>query len=225
MQVAEVIERLRAMGSERNREGMARYGIVAEAALGIPVTELRKVGREIGRDHAMALALWDTGIYEARILASIVDDPKAVTEEQMERWVADFDTWEICDQCCGNLFEKTPFAFRKVEEWTARQAEFEKRAGFSLIAYISVHRKKAPDADFLPFLEIIKREATDERNFVKKAVNWALRQIGKRNARLNRAAIETAQEIAAMPSRAARWIAADALRELAGEAVLKRLRG
>jgi len=213
------------MGSERNREGMARFGISTETALGISVTDLRKVGREIGRDHALALALWDTGIHEARILASIVDDPKAVTEEQMERWVADFDSWDLCDQCCGNLFEKTPFAFRKVVEWAAREAEFEKRAGFSLMAYIAVHRKKAPDADFLPFLEIIKREATDERNFVKKAVNWALRQIGKRNAWLNRAAIETAQEIAAMPSRSARWIAADALRELAGEAVQKRLGG
>jgi len=225
MQASEVIDRLRAMGSERHREGMARFGISTETALGISLTELRRLGREIGRDHALALALWDTGMHEARILASIVDDPKAVTEEQMERWVADFDSWDLCDQCCGNLFEKTPFAFRKVEEWTAREAEFEKRAGFSLMAYIVVHRKKAPDADFLPFLEIIKREATDERNFVKKAVNWALRQIGKRNAWLNRAAIETAQEIAAMPSRSARWIAADALRELAGAAVQKRLGG
>ena len=213
------------MGSERNREGMARFGISTETALGISVTDLRRLGREIGRDHTLALALWDTGIHEARILASIVDDPKAVTEEQMELWVADFNSWDLCDQCCGNLFEKTPFAFRKVEEWTAREAVFEKRAGFSLIAYIAVHRKKAPDADFLPFLEIIKRKSTDERNFVKKAVNWALRQIGKRNAWLNRAAIETAQEIAAIPSQPARWIAADALRELAGEDVQKRLGG
>ena len=187
------------------------------------MADLRTLAREIGRDHTLAGELWDTGIHEARILASIVDDPKAVTEEQMEKWVADFDSWDVCDQCCGNLFDKTPFAAGKVVEWSGREAEFEKRAGFSLMAYTTTHNKKAPDADFLPYLEIIKREATDERNYVKKAVNWALRQVGKRNARLNQAAIETAKEIATISSRSARWVAADALRELTGEAVQKKL--
>jgi 3-methyladenine DNA glycosylase AlkD len=223
MELSDILDRLNALGSERNRAGMARFGIRTERALGISVTDLRKVAREVGHDHALALALWETDIHEARIMASIVDDPKAVTEEQMERWVADFDSWDLCDQCCGNLFAKTPFAFRKAEEWTGREAEFEKRAGFALMAALAVHGKKASDADYLPFLEIIKREATDERNFVKKAVNWALRQIGKRDEWLNRAAIETAREIAALPSRPARWIAADALRELTGEAVQKRM--
>jgi 3-methyladenine DNA glycosylase AlkD len=223
MELPDVLDRLTALGSERNREGMARFGIRTERALGVSVTDLRKVARGIGRDHALALALWDTDIHEARVLASIVDDPKAVTEKQMERWVADFDSWDLCDQCCSNLFAKTPFAFGKAEEWAGREAEFEKRAGFALMAALAVHGKKVPDADYLPFLEIIKREATDERNFVKKAVNWALRQIGKRDAWLNQAAIETAQQIAALPSRSARWIAADALRELTGEAVQKRM--
>jgi 3-methyladenine DNA glycosylase AlkD len=223
MELTDILARLNGMGDKRNREGMARFGIQTERALGISMTDLRKLAREIGRDHALAERLWDTGIHEARILASIVDDPKAVSEEQIERWVADFDSWDLCDQCCGNLFERTPFAARKVAEWSEREAEFEKRAAFSLMSYIAVHNKKAPDLDFLPYLDIIKREAADERNYVKKAVNWALRQIGKRNAWLNRAAIETAQEIAAMPSRSARWIASDALRELTGEAVQKKI--
>ncbi len=221
MELSDILDRLAALGSERNREGMSRFGITTERALGVSVTDLRKVAREIGRDHAMALALWDTYIHEARILATIVDDPKVVTEEQMARWVADFDSWDLCDQCCSNLFAKTPFAFRKAEEWAGHEAEFEKRAGFALMAALAVHGKKASDADYLPFLEIIKREATDERNFVKKAVNWALRQIGKRDVWLNRAAIETARQIAALPSRSARWIAADALRELTGKSVQK----
>jgi len=223
MELSDILDRLNTMGSERNREGMARFGISTGRALGISVTDLRKVAREIGRDHALALALWDTDIHEARILASIVDDPRAVTEEQMERWVADFDSWDLCDQCCSNLFAKTPFAFHKAQEWAGREAEFEKRAGFALMAALAVHGKTASDTHYLPFLEIIKREATDERNFVKKAVNWALRQVGKRDVWLNRAAIETAREVAALPSRSARWIAADALRELMGEAVQKRM--
>jgi len=223
MEIKDVLARLQGMRNERNLEGMARFGIQTDRALGISVADLRKLAREIGRDHALAGQLWDTGIHEARILATIIDDPKAVTEGQMERWVADFDSWDLCDQCCGNLFERTPFATSKVVEWSGREREFEKRAAFSLLAYMTTHNKKAPDAEFLSYLDIIKREATDERNYVKKAVNWALRQIGKRNARLNQAAIETAKEIAAMPSRSARWIAADALRELTGEAVQKKI--
>jgi 3-methyladenine DNA glycosylase AlkD len=223
MQIEDIITRFNAMSNPHNREGMARFGIQTGRALGISVNDLRKLAREIGRDHDMAQQLWETGIHEARILASIIDDPKAVTEEQMERWVTDFDSWDLCDQCCGNLVDKTPFATRKIVEWSTRPAEFQKRAAFALLAYLTTHNKKAPDADFLPYLDIIKREATDERNYVKKAVNWALRQIGKRSLSLNHAAIETANEIAARPSRSARWIAADALRELTSEAVQVKL--
>ncbi|MEO8285410.1 MAG: DNA alkylation repair protein [Chloroflexota bacterium] len=216
MQLEEVIDRLRAMGDERNRAGMARFGIATDRAFGVSVVNIRKLAKETGKDHALALELWNTGIHEARILASVIDVPKAVTEEQMEQWVSDLDSWDLCDQCCANLFDKTPFAAAKVAEWSEREPEFEKRAAFSLLAYLAVHNKKASDADFLPFLRIIVRESTDERNFVKKAVNWSLRQIGKRNPTLNKAAIETAQEIASLPSRSARWIAKDALRELVG---------
>jgi 3-methyladenine DNA glycosylase AlkD len=225
MHLNDILDRLNAMYNPHNREGMARFGIATDHALGISVNDLRKLARKIGRDHILAQQLWDTGIHEARILASIVDDPKAVTEEQMERWVADFDSWDLCDQCCGNLFDKTPFATRKVVEWSTRPEEFQKRAAFSLLAYLTTHNKKAPDSDFIPYLDIIKRQAGDERNYVKKAVNWALRQIGKRNLNLNRSAIETAHELAALPSRSARWIAADALRELTSEAVQVKLHG
>ena len=223
MQIEDIIISLNAMSNSHNREGMARFGIQTDRALGISVNDLRKLAREIGRDHDMAQQLWETGIHEARIMASIIDDPKAVTEAQMERWVADFDSWDLCDQCCGNLFDKTPFAPREIVEWSTRPGEFQKRAAFSLLAYLTTHNKQASDADFLSYLDIIKREAMDERNYVKKAVNWALRQIGKRNATLNHAAIGAANEIAALPSRSARWIAADALRELTSEAVQAKL--
>jgi 3-methyladenine DNA glycosylase AlkD len=153
----------------------------------------------------------------------MVDDPKSVTEAQMEQWVRDFDSWDVCDTCCGYLFDKTPISYRKALEWTERAEEYVKRAGFALIAYLAVHDKKAPDARFIEFLPAIKREATDGRNFVKKAVNWALRQIGKRNKRLNEAAIEAAHTIAALDSGSARWVASDALRELTGDAVQRRL--
>lgn len=210
----EAIAHLRSLGSERNREGMARFGINVERALGVSVTELRKFARPYRRNHRLALDLWKSGIHEARILASIVDDPAEVTERQLDSWVRAFDSWDLCDQCCLNLFVKTDFAPAKAVEWSRREEEFVKRAGFALMAALAVHRKDAPDEMFIPLLERIREESHDNRNFVRKAVNWALRQIGKRNGALKIAAVETARQIASADSKAARWIAADALREL-----------
>jgi 3-methyladenine DNA glycosylase AlkD len=221
--VDEVVAQLRSMANPRNVEGMARFGINPEKTLGIPVHALRRIAREHRRDHALALALWGTGIHEARLLAALVDDPMQVTERQMEGWVADFDSWDVCDGCCLHLFWKTPFAWRKAIEWSKRDEEFVKRAGFALMAVLAVHDKKTPDFDFAKLLRHVRRGSTDERNYVRKAVNWALRQVGKRNLALNKAAIACAREILALDTKSSRWIARDALRELEGEAVLKRL--
>jgi 3-methyladenine DNA glycosylase AlkD len=182
------------------------------------------MAKEIGQDHQLALRLWKSGIQEARILAGMIDDPQKVTEKQMENWVKDFDSWDVCDQVCMNLFENTPHARKKIFEWSEREEEFVKRTAFALIACLAWHDKQAPDKDFTPFFPLIKREATDERNFVKKAVNWALRNIGKRNPRLNKAAIKIAKEIKQMDSAAARWVASGAIRELESESVQKRLK-
>lgn len=203
---------------------MARFGIKADRAFGVSVPALRALARSIGKDHTLAQELWDTGIHEARELATMIADPREVTEELMERWVKDIDSWDVCDHCCGNLWGKTPFAYRKARDWSNRPEEFVKRAAFSLMAALAVHDKAASDGAFIKFLPIIKRESTDERNFVKKAVNWALRQIGKRNRNLNRKAIQTAREIQKLESRPARWIAADALRELTNDKVQSRMR-
>ena len=184
---------------------------------------MRKMVREIGKDHELALELWETGIHEARMLACFIDRPDMVTEKQLESWVKNFDSWDVCDQCCSNLFDRTRFAHKKAVEWCVREEEFVRRAGFVLMACLAVHDKKAGDQAFIEFLPLIKTHAGDERNYVKKAVNWALRQIGKRNQNLNEAAIKTAEEIRQMDSRSARWIASDALRELTGDAVQKKL--
>jgi len=202
---------------------MARFGINPKSTYGVSVPNLRKMAKEIGRDHPLAQQFWDSGIHEARILASMIDDPNQVTKEQMDAWIKDFDSWDVCDQCCMNLFDKTPMAWGKAVEWTKREKEFEKRAGFVLMACLAWHDKEAPDKKFLAFLPAIKREADDHRNYVKKAVNWALRNIGKRNVNLNRKAIETAKEVQKMDPRSAKWIASDAIRELTSEAVQERL--
>ncbi|MFH1560556.1 MAG: DNA alkylation repair protein [Chloroflexota bacterium] len=225
MQYEEIVERLKSLSNPEAVAGMARFGINPENTYGIPIPTLWKTAREVGRDHPLAQQLWLSGVHEARILACLVDDPKAVTEEQMESWVKDFDSWDVCDQCCSNLFDRTAFAYQKAVEWSAREEEFVKRAGFVLMAALAVHDKKASDEQFLQFLPLIQREATDDRNFVRKAVNWALRQIGKRNLSLNQRAVETARAIQEMDSRSARWIASDAIRELTSEAVQKRLQG
>jgi 3-methyladenine DNA glycosylase AlkD len=223
MEYKEVIQTLESMGKPDNVAGMARFGINAENTLGISMPELRKLGKRIGKDHDLALRLFDSGIREARILATLVADPAAFTGEQAESWVVRLDSWDVCDQFCMGLMWRTPFACDKCFEWSARPEEFVKRAGFALIAKLAWSDKKATDETIAGFLPIIERESTDERNFVKKAVNWALRQIGKRDAALNARAIDTASRLAASDSKSARWIASDALRELEGEAVQARI--
>lgn len=222
MQYEEIIARLKAEANPTNVAGMARFGINPTGTLGISIYTLRKMARELGKDHELALKLWDSGLHEARILASFIDEPEKVTEAQLERWVKDFDSWDVVDQVSA-LIAKTPYVLKKIHQWAERDEEFVKRTAFSLIAEISVHDKKMADEEFEPLFSIIKSAASDERNFVKKAVNWALRNIGKRNMALNRRAIEVAGEVQKIDSKAARWIAADALRELKGEKVQKRL--
>jgi 3-methyladenine DNA glycosylase AlkD len=219
----DVLDRLRAMGSARDRDGMARFGINTERALGISVTALRALARALGRDHRLAAALWRSGIHEARILAALVDEPEKVTEAQMERWARAFDSWDLCDQVCSNLFARTPFARARALAWSERRPEFVKRAGFVLMAALAVHDRRSPDEAFTPFLVAVEREATDPRNFVRKAVNWALRQIGKRNRRLHREAVRLARRLAASGDRTARWVGRDALRELESDRVRARL--
>jgi 3-methyladenine DNA glycosylase AlkD len=221
--VEEVLKRLRVEARLDQLEGMARYGIAVEKRLGVSIPSLRKLAKYIGKDHNLALELWKTEIAESRIVASMIDDPKQVAEAQMEDWVKGINSWDICDQVCTNLFRKTPLAWRKIIDWAERKEEFVKRASFSLIAYLACHDKKASDDKFVGLFPIIMQAATDERNFVKKAVNWALRNIGKRNCNLNKAAITAAKEILRLDSKAARWIASDTLKELESEAVQKRL--
>ena len=211
----EILAHLRRRRSPRDIEGQRHYGIAPRGEhLGIRAPVLREIARRHRRDHALALALWATAVHEARVIATLIDDPQRVTRRQMEQWARECDNWAATDACCCVLFDRTPFAIEKAHTWSARRAEYVKRCGFVLMAGLAVHRKELPDAVFHEFLPVIRREATDERNFVKKAVNWALRQIGKRNPRLRRAAIAAAKDIRKLDSRPARWIAADALREL-----------
>jgi 3-methyladenine DNA glycosylase AlkD len=214
MDYDELIARLKALENPTNVAGMSRFGINSKNTLGISVVTLRKIAREVRKDHPLALKLWSSEIHEARILACFIADPEKVTPALMNRWVKDFDSWDVCDQCCMNLFDKTPYAYEKVTEWSQRKEEFVRRAAFALMAGLAVHDRKASNANFQHFFPIIKAAATDSRNYVKKAVNWALRQIGKRNAFLHREALRTAGQIAKIDSSSARWIAADAIREL-----------
>ncbi len=212
---AGIVAELRAQRSPADIAGQRRFGITPRGEhFGIRAPVLREVARRHRRDHALAQALWRTGVHEARVIATLVDDPRHVTRRQMEAWARDCDNWGVTDACCGVLFDRTPFAIEKAHAWSGRRAEYVKRCGFVLMAGLAVHRKELPDQVFLDFLPMITREATDGRNFVKKAVNWALRQIGKRNPRLRRAAIRRARQIRRIDAPSARWIAADALREL-----------
>lgn len=224
MEVDDILGELRRAGSPKAIEGMARFGIKGSKMLGVSVPNLRALARKVGTNHKLAIQLWRTGIHDARLLASMIDDPRQVTEQQMEAWTKDFDSWDLVDLCCGNLFEKTSLGVAKALAWSKREREYEKRAGFSMMAALAVHEKMAGDDTFLDFLPVIIRESSDDRNFVKKAVNWALRQIGKRNPTLNKAAIETAEKIGKIDSRAAKWISSDALRELQSEQVQRKLR-
>ncbi len=204
---------------------MARFGIATDRALGgSSIPYLRWLAKRLGKDHRLAAELWASRIHEARILAGLVDDPAAVTEEQMEAWAAEFDSWDVVDGVCGSLFDKTPFAYGKTVEWSSRREEFVKRAAFALMAMLALHDKQAEDRSFEVFLPIIERESGDPRNLVRKAVNWALRQIGKRNLALNAKAIATAVRIKESGVRSAKWVASDALRELRSSAVQARLR-
>ena len=210
----QIIANLKQYANAQAVEGMARFGIRPTQALGISIPTLRKMAKEIGRNQVLALELWDSGIHEARLLASMIAEPRLVSAGQMEEWVNDFDSWDLCDQVCGNLFDKTPYAYQKAVQWSQQEQEFVRRAGFVMMAELAVHDKQAPDEAFLPFFPLIKQYADDERNFVKKAVNWALRQIGKRNDHLRGLALACAYDIQRMDSKTARWVAKDALKEL-----------
>jgi 3-methyladenine DNA glycosylase AlkD len=214
MTAPEILAALRARANPKNVAGMARYGISTTGTLGVPVTEIRRLAKQAGHSHELAAELWASGIHEARILATIVEEPARVTRGQMNRWARDFDSWDVCDQACQNLFRYTPLAWTMAAEWAGARGEFVRRAAFALMAGLAVKDKHAPDEDFEALLPLISSAATDERTLVKKAVNWALRAIGKRNPHLRRAAIAAAEEIRAIDSPAARWISSDALREL-----------
>lgn len=204
---------------------MARVGINVDRAIGVSIPNCRMVARRHRGDHELALGLWTTGIHEVRIVAAMVDDPAEVTVEQMDAWVIDLDSWDLCDQVCGNLFARTRMSFDRAEAWVRRDEEFVRRAGFAIVASRAAwdHRPETPDAIFLPWLSEIERAATDDRNYVKKAVSWALRQIGKRSTGLNEAAVTRCERLIEMENRSARWIARDALRELRSEDVQRRL--
>ncbi len=218
-----ILDQLRGLANPANVVGMARYGINSSGTLGISIYTLRDIAKGIGSNHSLALELWETGIHEARILAAFIEDPGSITPEQMDKWANDFDSWDVCDQVCTSLFDLTAFAYPKAFEWSEHPQEFVKRAAFSLMAGLAVHDKHAGDETMASFLPIIVRESGDDRNYVKKAINWALRNIGKRNIPLNRLAIETAQKLKESNSRGARWIGSDALRELTSAKMQARL--
>ena len=221
---AKAVAELKRLGEKKNVEGMARFGIRARKVFGVSKPKLDALAKKIGKNHDLGMRLWKTGIHDARILGALISEPEKLSANQMDRCVKDFDNWDVCDGTCCHLYVIAAPAWEKAFEWTRREREFEKRAGFALAAFLAVHDRRAADAIYLKFLKMIEREAWDGRNFVRKAVNWALRNIGKRNLRLNRAAIASAERIRRQDTRAARWIAGDALRELRSEAVQKRLR-
>ncbi|MCX6789207.1 MAG: DNA alkylation repair protein [Candidatus Gribaldobacteria bacterium] len=224
MNCQEIIKKLKTQSNAKNVAGMARFGINPKNNLGVSMPALRMMAKEIGKDHKVALELWQTEIHEARILAGLIDAPEMVTKKQMDAWAGGFDSWDVCDQVCMNLFDKILFAFDKAKEYAQKDKEFVKRTGFALMASLAVHNKKAKDSQFAEFFPFIIKASTDERNFVKKAVNWALRQIGKRNMALNKQAIKIAKEIQAIDNKTAQWIANDTLRELSSQAIQKRIK-
>jgi 3-methyladenine DNA glycosylase AlkD len=214
-----IIKELKSLSNPVNVAGMARFGISSNKTFGVSIPEVRRIANEAGKNHMLAIDLWKSGYHEARILASLIDEPEKVTPKQMDSWVGDFDSWDVCDQCCSNLFDKTPFAYDKIKEWSSSKKEFVKRASFSLLAVMAVHDKKAGDDVFVKLFPLIKRESTDERNFVRKAVNWALRSIGKRDETLRKKALKLSREIHKIDSKTAKWIASDAIRELESRSI------
>jgi 3-methyladenine DNA glycosylase AlkD len=223
-QVQATLAVLERKSTKRDRENLARFGITAGKAYGVSMANVQSIAKSLGRNHPLALALWDTGWYEARLLTSFVDEPEQVTAAQMDRWCHDFDNWGICDTVCFHLFDRTPFAWKKVAQWHNRREEFVKRAAFALLASLALHDKRTGDQPFIDSLAFIERAANDERNFVKKGVSWALRLIGRRNAALNAEAVKVARRLSSSSERAARWIGKGAVRELTGPAVVGRLR-
>ena len=223
--VEDVLRMLERRGTRRGRESLARYGIVAPKAFGVPVSVIQQIGRRLGRDHELALALWPTGWYEARMLTAFIADPARLTPAQMHRWAREFDNWGIVDTLCFHLFDRTPHAWPMVDRWTRSRAEFVRRAGYALLACLALHDKQAPDAVFLERLPLIDRAAPDDRNFVKKGVSWALRALGRRSLPLHRAALQAAKRLAASDEPAARWVGKDALRDLGRATVVRRLAG
>ena len=221
--VQAVLDTLKRQGSRRYRDGLARYGIEAPQAFGVSMAKIQLLAKRLGRNHALAAALWDTGWYEARLLVAFVAEPERLTSSQMDRWCRDFDNWAVCDTLCFHLFDRTPHAFGKVAQWSKRRDEFVRRAAFALLASLAGHDKSARDDAFLKCLPLIEPGAEDERNFVKKSVSWALRGIGHRNLRLHAAALAVAQRLAASPSATPRWVGKDALRDLTRPAVARRL--
>lgn len=222
--IQEVLRQLESKSKRDQLEGMARYGMNIEHRLGVSIPELRLIAKKTGKNHELALGLWKTGIADAKILAAMIDDPMLLSDEQMEDWVKDIDSWDVGDQVCMNLFEKSPLAWRKVEEWSKRDEEFVKRTAFGLLACLAWHDKKANDDQFLQLFHVFERGAMDEQNSVKKAISWALRNIGKRNLHLNKAAVNEAARLRLLDSKSARWIASDVIRELESEAVHQRLK-
>lgn len=230
MDTEKIIKQLKSLSNKKNVEGMARFGINPANTLGISIPVLRDLAKIIKKEkslserHVLANELWKTAIHEARLLAVFIDDYKQVTEEQMDEWVSDFDSWDVVDQCCSNLFDKTPFVEKKIREWVKSEKEFVRRTGFVLMATSAVHNKQMKNEDFEKYFPIMIKYCTDERNFVKKAINWALRQIGKRNKVLNKQAIEVAKQLIKSKSKSARWIGGDALRELTDKKIHSRLK-
>ena len=221
--VAEALAWLERKGTKKNRDGMARYGIVAPKAFGVSVAEIRQLAKRLGRDHELAVALWETGWYEARMLTAFVDEPDRVTAAQMDRWAKEFDNWAITDALCFHLFDRTPHAWRKVEQWSASRDEFVKRAAFALLASLALHDKRGPDESYLASLRLVEAGASDDRNFVKKGVSWALRAIGRRSPSLNAASVALARRLVASDDAGARWVGRDALRELTSPKVRQAL--
>ena len=221
--VSEVLASLKKLGSRQTRESMVRFGIHTPKAFGIPMAAMQRLAKQIGRDHQLAGELWETGWYEARIVAAYIEEPERATAAQMDRWCKEFDNWGICDTVCFQLFDKTPYAYRKVRQWATRKPEFEKRAAFALLACLALRDRSAGDQPFLECLPLIEAAAEDDRNFVKKGVSWALRLIGRRNRELHTAALTLAKRLAASSSPSARWIGKDAVKELTGAVVTRRL--
>lgn len=223
MQYDNVISDLKKLRNQKNIDGLARFGINPESALGITIVTLRKKAKEIGTNHQLALDLWASNIHEARLLATMIDNPSEVTKSQMNSWVKDFNSWDICDQCCNNLFRKTPYVKECLFKWVKNKRDFTRRAGFVLMAVQAVHNKSLSNSEIKDYFPLIIKYSTDDRNFVKKAVNWALRQIGKRNLELNKEAIKICDVLLKTESKSAKWIASNARRELTSEKVIKRM--